>query len=158
MIVLTALVMAAGLLGTVVPVLPGLLLIWIAGIVYGLVEGFGGTGIVALIIMSVLALVGTVAKYVLPQRQGAHAGAGGRALLAACVLGIVGFFVIPVIGLPVGAVAGVYLAELQRLHTRQLAWHSTVTILKAFGVGVLIEVAAGVAMIAAWIVWVATGP
>ena len=79
-------------------------------------------------------------------------------MAAACLLGLIGFFVIPVVGLPLGAVAGVYLAERRRLGTHELAWRSTVTVVKAFGVGVLIEMGAGVAMIAAWVVWVVLGP
>ena len=157
-IVLTAVVMAAGLLGTIVPILPGLLLIWLAAITYGLVEGFGTTGAVAVALITVLMVVGTVAKYVLPKRHGAQAGAGASTLAAACLFGLIGFFVIPIIGLPLGAVAGVYLAERRRLRTHQLAWRSTVTVVKAFGVGVLIEMGAGVAMIAAWVVWVVLGP
>jgi uncharacterized protein len=67
------------------------------------------------------------------------------------VLGVVGFFVVPVIGLFIGFVVGVFAAEWRRLgHAR--AWPSTKHALKAAGLSILIELCFGV--LAAW-AWVA---
>ena len=51
-------------------------------------------------------------QYPLPGARIRAAGVPGRTLLAGGVLGIVGFFVVPVVGLLLGFVLGVYLAEL----------------------------------------------
>jgi uncharacterized protein YqgC (DUF456 family) len=67
------------------------------------------------------------------------------------LLGILGFFVIPVLGLFIGFVAGVYLAERIRLDDNSLAWPSTVAALKAVGVSILIELLAGLLMAATWV-------
>ena len=58
--------------------------------------------------------------------------------------------VIPVVGLPVGGVAGVYAAERRRLGNSPDAWRSTWITIRAIGLGVLIELAAGVVAVAIW--------
>ena len=62
---------------------------------------------------------------------------------AALVAGVAGMFVIPVVGLFVGFVLGVYLSEVQRVG-RVAAGPSTRHALKAAGVSVLIELVAAV--------------
>jgi len=42
--VLTFIAMLTGLLGLIVPVFPGLVIIWLAAIAYGFVNGFGTLG------------------------------------------------------------------------------------------------------------------
>ena len=72
------------------------------------------------------------------------------------VLAVVGFFVIPVVGVIIGGVLGIYLAEYVRLREPGRAWDSTRAALVAIGVGLLIELTAGVLMFGVWLlgVWV----
>ena len=142
--------MVAGLVGVLLPVLPGLLLIWGAGLWWTIADGGGPARWTVFGVLTVLLLVGTVAKYVLPARSAAARGAPATTLVAGALGAIVGFFVIPVVGLLVGGVAGIYLAELVRLQDGRRAWTSTRAALVAVGIGVLIELTAGVLMIAAW--------
>jgi uncharacterized protein YqgC (DUF456 family) len=72
-------------------------------------------------------------------------------LLAGAAGMVVGFFAIPVIGAPVGGVLGIYLAELARLRDGGRAWASTRVALVAIGIGMLIELTAGVLMIGVWL-------
>jgi uncharacterized protein len=147
------LAMLVGLLGAVVPMMPGLVVIWGAGLVYGLIDGFGRLGTVVFAVMTVLLLVGAAASYVLPHRAGTRAGASKASIRLGILLAVVGFFVIPVIGLIVGGVAGVYLGERQRLGDGAAAWRATKQVLLGFGAGMLVEVLAGILMILAWLVW-----
>lgn len=147
-------VMALGLLGTVLPVLPGVAIIWLAGFIYGLVTGFGPTGVLMMAIMTVLAITGLAAGIVLPHRRGTQSGAPRSSLLAGGALGIVGFFVIPVLGFPIGGLAGVLLAERRRLASWPAAWRTTRRVIRGLGEGVLIELATGLAMVASWATWV----
>ena len=145
-------VMLIGLVGTVVPVLPGLLLIWAAGVAWAWLDGWGPARGVTAAVLTVLLVVGTVVKYVLPARSARGAGAPRRTLLLGAVGAVVGFVAIPVVGLVVGAVVAVYLAELSRLGDSTSAWASTRAVVIGIGVGVLVEVATGLLMVAVWVV------
>ena len=148
-----ALVMAIGLVGTVVPVLPGLLLIWGAALAYGLAGTFGTTGTIAMAAITLLFLAGTAAKYVLAHRRARVTGAPTGTIAAGAVLGLIGFFVVPVIGFVLGGVLGILFAERHRLNDWGRAWESTRHVLTGFGIGVLVEVGAGLLMIVCWVVW-----
>ncbi|CAN5873434.1 hypothetical protein BH23ACT8_BH23ACT8_02050 [soil metagenome] len=155
-VVLVAVAMAVGLVGTVLPVLPGLVLIWLAGLAYGLGAGFDATW-VPFAIMSVLLVIGYAASVALPGAKGAAAGAPRSTLLSGAAGAIVGFFVIPVVGIVVGGVGATYLAELSRTGDRDAAWRSTKAVLVGFGLSALAELAAGLGMVVAWISWLFAG-
>ena len=148
--VLVGLVILVGLAGVVVPVLPGLVLVLGAVLVWSL-ERQDTTGWVVLAVVTVLFAVGQVAKYLLPGRRLREVGVPTSTMLAGAALGVVGFFVVPVVGVFLGFVLGVYLAELARTRTHAAAWPSTVHALKAAGWSMLIELAAGLLMTATWV-------
>jgi hypothetical protein len=154
--VLVGLVMVAGIVGILLPVLPGLLLIWAAGLWWTIADGGGATRWTVLAIMTVLLAVGTIAKYVLPARSAAARGAPLGTLVVGAIGAVIGFFVIPLVGLIVGGVLGIYLAEYVRLREAGRAWDSTRAALVAIGIGLLIELSAGVLMFGTWLagVWI----
>jgi uncharacterized protein YqgC (DUF456 family) len=144
--VVAAIAIVVGLIGIVVPILPGLLLCW-AGVAFWAIFGDAGPGKwVVLAVATALAVLGTVVKYVVPGRNLKRAGVPNWSLLAGGVLGIIGFFAVPVVGLVLGFVLGIWLAEHLRLHDGRAAWQSTKHALKATGVSILIELAAGVSI------------
>lgn len=149
-----AVVMAIGLTGVILPFLPGLPIIWGGALLYGVLTGLGGVGWTAMAAITVLAAMGVAASIVLPDRAGAAAGASRSTRLFAGVLGLVGFFVIPVIGFPLGACAGVLIAQYRRTADFDGAVRSTVAVLKGFGAGLIAELAAGLAMVLVWVAWV----
>jgi hypothetical protein len=140
-----------GLVGIVVPVLPGLLLVWAGVLVWALAEQTV-SGWVALGVATALTVAGSVVKYVLPGRRMRESGVPWTTIALGTLVGVVGFFVIPVVGLFVGFVLGVYLAERLRLKEHALAWPSTVAALKAAGWSVAIELATGMLVAATWTV------
>lgn len=152
---LVAIAMAIGLIGTIVPVLPGLLLIWGAGLVYGVIAGFDTIGVVLFAIMTMLLAVGMAMSYVLPKRAGERSGASKTSVRLGIVGAVVGFFVIPVIGMPIGGALGVLVGEYQRLQSWSAAWAATRSVLGGFGLAVLAEFTAGVFMVGSWAAWVA---
>jgi len=149
------LLMLVGLVGVLVPALPGLLLIWAAGLAWVLLDGGGPGRWVVLAALTALALAGSAAPYVLSGRCARGGGAPWTTLAAGVVGMVVGALVIPVAGLPVGGVAGIWLAELSRLRDRSAAWASTVGVLRAVGIGILVELVAGVLMLLTWLAGVA---
>lgn len=98
----------------------------------------------------VIAAVGFVVQYRVPGRRLSAAGIPGRSSLAGVVLGIVGFFVVPFIGLPLGFVLGVFLAELARRRQWDVAWRATVVAVKAAVLSVWIELMTAVVITLGW--------
>ena len=146
-------VIAIGVLGVVVPVLPGSLLVGVAIGVWAVVTG-GVTAWVVFAVAASILVAGTIVKYLVPGRSLQSAGVPMTSLVIGAVLAVGGLFVIPVVGAPIGFVAGVYLAELRRLG-RSLAWPSTQAALKAVGLSILIEMSSCALAAATWLVGVA---
>lgn len=151
--VLVAVAIAVGLVGILVPLLPGTLLVWAAIAVWAVAER-STAGWVVLGVASALLAAGVLVKYLWPARRMRAADVSTRTLLAGAVLGVVGFFVIPVAGLPVGFVLGVYLAELLARRDRRRAWAATVHAVKGVALSVGVELTAALLATAAWIVGV----
>jgi hypothetical protein len=146
---LAGLAIVVGLVGIVVPVLPGTLLVAAGLLGWAVATGDPLGWSLTAAALAVLAL-GTVVKYAVPGRGLRTAGVPNRTLLLGGVLAVVGFFVLPVVGLVVGFVLGVYLAEAHRVG-RSAAWPSTKAALKAVGLSILIEVAAALLATAVWV-------
>ena len=153
---LIGIAIVVGLVGIVVFVLPGLLIVWAAVVVWAL-EVQTPLAWAVLALASLLALAGAVAKYLLPGQRMRDAGVPSRSIVLGAVLGVVGFFVIPIIGLFVGFILGIYLAERIRLGAHGQAWPSTVHALKAVGLSILIELFAGLLIAASWALAVVAG-
>jgi uncharacterized protein YqgC (DUF456 family) len=150
--VLVGIAIAVGLVGIVVPGLPGSLLVGAAILVWALQVGTA-TGWAVFGVAAAFLAVGTVVKYAVPGRRMKREGIPVGTLLLGAVLGIVGFFVVPVVGLVLGFVLGVYLSELFRLGPER-AWPATRAALKAVGLSLLIELVASLAAAATWAVGV----
>jgi uncharacterized protein len=149
LMVVAALVVAA--VGIIVPILPGTLLAVGALLVWALVTG-GSIAWGSFAVIVVIIGVGQVLKYTLPHKSMTAAGVPGRSILIGGVAAIGGFFVIPVVGLVVGFIGGLYLAEHVRLRDWTLARESTWVAMRATGFSILIELGA---LLVAATVWAA---
>ncbi|MBF4763916.1 DUF456 domain-containing protein [Nocardioides islandensis] len=150
--VVVALAILVGLVGVVVPVLPGLVLVLVAVLVWAVDVG-GGTAWTVFGLATAVLVAGTVVKYAVPGRRLKSSGIPASTTWFGIALGVVGFFVIPVVGLIIGFVLGVYLAEHRRVGSAA-AWPSTQQALRAVGVSILIELAAGILAALVWVVGV----
>lgn len=155
-VVLVALLIALGLLGIVLPVLPGGgFLVFAAIAVWAVWEAksipaHATVAWVTLGVAAVFFVTAEVIKYVWPVRRMRAAEVGIWSLVAGGVLGLIGFFVIPVIGLVIGFVAGVYLAELAARRDYRRAWTSTVHALKGVALSVGVELTGALLATIAW--------
>lgn len=140
-----------GIIGIVIPVLPGAILSLGAILVWSLEEQ-SPTGWIVLAAAAVLIGASQVVKYIVPERRLRESGVPRRSMLIGVVLGIVGFFVIPVVGMFVGFPLGVYLSERQRLGAHEHAWTSTKHALRATGLSILIELIGTSLAAAVWLV------
>jgi uncharacterized protein YqgC (DUF456 family) len=138
------------LVGILVPLLPGSVLVFAAIAVWAFLEkttlAWATLGIATAILAAAL-----LVKYLWPARRMKNADVGTWSLLAGGVLGIVGFFVVPVLGLVLGFVLGVYLAELAVRRDQRLAWASTVHAIKGVALSVGVELLGALLATAVWV-------
>ena len=112
--VLCVALIVLGLAGTVLPLLPGTVLVW-GGIVVGAwIDDFARVGTTTVVVVSVLAVLAWALDYVAGLMGAKKAGASKQALLGAAVGTVVGLFMglVGVLFMPlVGAAIGEYLAR-----------------------------------------------
>jgi uncharacterized protein len=149
-LVMVGLAIATGIVGVVVPVLPGALLAWAAIAVWAFAVG-SATGWAVLAVATLVIGGAQVVKVLVPGRRLRDAGVPRRSIAAGVVLAVVGFFVIPVVGLFIGFPLGVYVEERRRLGGHEAAWRSTLEALRALGLSIVIELAATVIAAGVWL-------
>ncbi|HWC70376.1 MAG TPA: DUF456 domain-containing protein [Actinomycetota bacterium] len=154
--IVLGLVMLVGLVGVVVPVFPGLVLVMGAGVLWAVDRGGTAAWAVAAI-MAVIGVGGIVASTVWPARRASAAGAPAWVIAAGIAGLVIGFFAVPVVGALLGFPAGIFVAELLRHRHPGPAWAATWNALRGVGLGIAIQLVAGVAMIATWAAAVVTG-
>ena len=139
--ILVGIAYAVGLTGIVVPVIPGSITILIASLVWAIVLGgwaWLGFGLIAL-----FCAAGMTCSYVMTGRKLRQAEVPYWPIVIGIVAAIIGFFAIPVIGLPIGFVAGLFGAEWYRRKDPKLAWDSSWVAIKALGIGICLELLCG---------------
>ena len=152
-LILVAVAIAIGLVGVLVPLLPGTLLVYAAIAVWAFAEQNTVAWVVLGMVTAVLG-ASLLIKYLWPVKRMRAADVSPTTLAAGAVAGVIGFFVIPVLGLLIGFVLGVYLAELAHRRDQRRAWASTVHAVKGAALSVGVELAGGLLATAAWVVGV----
>ncbi|MCX5041975.1 DUF456 domain-containing protein [Aldersonia sp. NBC_00410] len=147
---LVGLAILIGLAGIVVPIVPGTVLIAAALLVWAIVVGTATAWTVVGVGLALLVVSGVV-KYTWPGRRLRDAGVPNRSIIVGGLLGIVGFFVVPVVGLFLGFLLGTYLSEVQRLRGLGPAWPATVHATKAVGLSMLVELFGALAAAGIWL-------
>lgn len=151
--VLVALAMAVGTVGIIVPVLPGLLLVWGAFVVWAIAAGTTG-GWVGLGVATLLYAAGLVAQYLFPGRRLKAAGVPSWVVGLALLVGVVGLFVVPVVGGPLGFVATVFVVESVKHRDPAVARRATGQALRAVAVNLGVELLTALALVTTWVVTV----
>jgi len=148
---LVGVVIVLGVVGVLLPVVPGTLVVAAAIAVWAIATN-SLTG--WLVLGMALAVLGTaaVAKWWMAERHLRGSGVSRSTMLVGGVCGILGFFVIPVVGLVIGFLAGVYLAERRRHRQHRAAWRATLAAVRASGLALLVELAGALLAGTAWLV------
>jgi uncharacterized protein YqgC (DUF456 family) len=136
--VAAGILLAVAVFGTVFPVLPGSPVALVTLIAWGWVLGSTASWIAAGI-GALFALAGWSASTLLTGRKLRKERIPKRSILVAVVAGIVGMFVIPVVGLFAGFAGGLFLSEYARGGDLRSAARSSTEALKAMGMGMLVE-------------------
>ncbi|MCP3426602.1 DUF456 domain-containing protein [Rothia sp. AR01] len=142
--IVAAILIVIGLLGIIFPVLPGSIFIIVAAVVFAVVvqapEGWWMLGL-----GGGLSAIGLSASLLLTGRAMRRRRIPNRSLLFGALGAVVGMFVLPVLGLILGFVVGLFLFELHRQRDPRAALGSSWAALKAAGLGLIVELACGLA-------------
>jgi uncharacterized protein YqgC (DUF456 family) len=149
--------MLVGLFGLIIPIFPGILIMWLAALVYGLLTGFGTLGVVLFVILTLLMIAGEVVDNVLMGMGARKGGASWFSIGAAIVAGVLGTIIFPPIGGLIAAPLAVYLLEYQRLRDTQKAWLALRGLLFGWGTSFFVRFGIGLVMMLLWWLWVWKG-
>jgi len=151
--VLTLTFMLFGLFGLVIPIMPGLVIIWVAALGYGIAAGFGALGWIMFAIITLLMIAGSFIDNVLMGTQARQSGASWVSIAAALVFGLAGNFILPVIGGLIAALLALFVAEWIRRKDWREALKSVRGMAWGCGWAFVIRFIMGAVMIGLWLVW-----
>lgn len=141
---LSIVLVVIGVCGIVVPVLPGSLAI-VGGLLLWALVGGSPYGWVVFAIGTTFAAAGATAQFLITGRRLREREIPNRSVVIALIAGVVGLFAIPFLGLPIGFVAGLLVAEYVRVQNVREAMSSSFAAVKSVGLGMLVELCCGLA-------------
>ena len=147
-------VMGIGLVGLLFYIIPGLTIIWLAVLAYGIVTGFNLWSGVLFAVITLLMLGGNLVDNLLMGKEARKSGASWVAIVVALIAGIAGTFILPPFGGILFAAVGILAVEWIRKKDFKEGLKSTGGILKGCGLAVVARFSIGVLMIGLWVVWV----
>jgi len=154
---LTLFVLLAGLAGLLIPIFPGLTVMWLGTLVYALVQAandkmnwvdwtlFG--------IITVLMLVGNIIDNIIIAKHVRDKEVPWSSILLAFAAGIIVSIIFTPLGGMVAAPAGLFLAEWRRVQDRGVAFANTKAWMTGFGWAIAAKLGFGIIMIALWMLW-----
>ncbi|TXS57441.1 DUF456 domain-containing protein [Streptomyces sp. t39] len=143
-------VMLLGLLGVLVPGVPGPWLVW-AAVLWWAMHELTGTAWALLVGATAVLLINQVVVWLLPPRRLRGVGITRRTAVWAGVGALAGFVLLPVVGAVPGFVGGIYLCERRRLGGHGQARASTRAVMRAAGTSVLVELFGCLLVVGAWV-------
>lgn len=153
---LVSLVLLCGLFGAVLPGVPGRLGVWAGIFWWSSADGTSRAWWVLVIATSVL-LAEQAIQWLLPAGNLREAGVRRRQLVLAGGTGIMGFFLVPVVGVVPGFLGGLYGWERLRLGSHGAALASTRTIMRKVGRRKLVALTGCLLVVAVWLGALITG-
>jgi uncharacterized protein YqgC (DUF456 family) len=144
--VAAAILIAAGLAGLVLPVLPGAPLLFAGILLAAWAEDFAYIGWGTLIAVGVLAALAIAADFVAGAFGAKRYGASGRAVLGATIGAVVGLF-FGIVGVLLGPFVGAVIGELTVRRDLQAAGRAGVGATIGLALGVAAKLALGFAMV-----------
>lgn len=155
---LTLLVMLVGLVLLIIPIFPGITVIWLAALLYGIITGFDTLGIVIFVLITLGMIAGISADNFLMGAGARRGGASWLTIGVALIAGIAGTVLFPPIGGLIAIPVSIFLLELVRNREWRGAWRATRGVALGWGLSFLVRFGIGLVMISAWLVWALAKP
>jgi uncharacterized protein YqgC (DUF456 family) len=153
---ITLLIMLVGLVLLIIPIFPGITIIWAAALLYGIITGFDTLGIAMLVLITLGMIAGVSADNVLMGAGARRGGASWLTIGVALMAGIIGTILFPPIGGLIAIPLAIFLLELLRNREWRGAWRATRGVALGWGLSFLVRFGIGLVMISAWLIWALT--
>ena len=145
--------MLIGLAGMIVPIFPGVTVIWALALLYGIIFGFGVGGGWLFAFITVLAVIGWVVDNILMGGKARQGGARWTSIALAFVAGFVGSIFLTPIGGIAATLFALYIAEYSYRQDRAEAWAVTKSMALGWGWAFVARFSIGLVMIGLWAIW-----
>jgi hypothetical protein len=132
------------LIGTLIPIIPGVLLMWVIVFVYAWVDGFTAVSITSIIFISLIALVTGTSDIWLTLFGARKGGASVKSMLIGTAGAIIGSFLFPIVGTIVGYIVGLLLGEYWQHGDWEIAKKAGFGGLAGWGIATVIQFIGGI--------------
>jgi hypothetical protein len=145
MTVLGSVAVIVGLIGCIVPILPGPIVSYVALVLISIVAGWDLYSVATLVVLAVLAVGTTLLDSVLPAVSSKRAGAGRAGVWGSIIGMLIGTIFFPPFGMIIGAFVGAFAAELLFNRQNRAPLRAAVGVFKGTVLATLLKVlAAGI--------------
>lgn len=146
-----------GLFGLLIPVFPGLVVMWIAILIYAIVQATVGNmtwvGWTLFILITLLMIGGNIVDNIIIAKHMRDKDIPWSSILWSFAAGIVASFTLtPIVGI-IASPVGLFLAEWRRLKDRRLAFANTKAWMTGWGWSLAARFGIGAVMIVFWGLW-----
>ncbi|GJM42103.1 MAG: membrane protein [Ardenticatenaceae bacterium] len=132
------------LVGTLIPIIPGVLLMWVIVFIYALVDGFTAVSSASFIFISLIALFTGTSDIWLTLFGTKKGGASIKSMLIGTVGAVVGSFIFPIVGTIAGYIGGLLLGEYWQHGDWEIAKKAGIGGLAGWGVATVIQFIGGI--------------
>jgi uncharacterized protein YqgC (DUF456 family) len=155
--VLTFFVLVTGLIGLIVPIFPGLTVMWLGTLVYAIVQSVSGhmtwVGWLLFILITLLMLGGNIVDNIIIAKHVRDKNVPWSSILIAFAAGIILSLVLTPIAGMIASPLGLFLAEWFRLKERDVALANTKAWMTGWGWSFVARFGIGIVMILFWGLW-----
>jgi len=147
--------MILGLVGLFFVVIPGLTIIWMGALIYGILIGFNTLSIFLFIVITILMIVGNMLDQLLMGAKAKKSGASWTSIFLSTAAAFVFSLLFPPFGGLIAALATIMILEIIRLKD----WRKAAQSSKEMAIGclsaVVLRFLIGMVMIGIWMIWAA---
>jgi uncharacterized protein YqgC (DUF456 family) len=151
--ILVLVIMVVSLASLVVPIVPGLVIMWVAALIYGLVTHFDLASGIIFGVITLLMLVGNVSDNILMGASARQRGASWLSIGISIVAAIAGTFIWPPFGGFVFALVAVFVVELIRWRELRKAWDALRGMATGCGWSFVVRFSIGLLIIILFVIW-----
>ncbi len=154
---LTLFALLVGLIGLIVPIFPGLTVMWLATLVYALLQATAdrmtGWDWILFVFITLLMIAGNIVDNIIIARKMRDKFVPWSSIILAFAASLVAsLFLTPIIGLAVAPLA-LFLLEYRRLKDRTAALEATKAYMIGWGWSFAARFGIGAVMLGAWMLW-----